>query len=89
MENKQKIIPFEEMNYGDDEVCIDEVSITYIQTADCTENRDDCQELTLTARNNGVGRFVNIKTGENGWSINEISDLASIIRDFKKRAFIK
>lgn len=89
MENKQKIVPFEEMNYGDYEVCIDEVSITYIQTGDCTEDRDACQELTLTARNNGVGRFVNIKTGENGWSINETSDLASIIRDFKKRAFIK
>ena len=89
MENKQKIVPFEEMNYGDYEVCVDDVSITYIQTGDCTEDRDACQDLTLTARNNGVARFINIKTGNNGWSINDPNDLVAIIKDFTKRALIK
>lgn len=89
MENKQKIVPFEEMNYEDYEVCIDDVSITYVQTGDCTEDRDSCQDLTLTARNNGVTRFINIKTGDNGWSIDSVEALKQIIQDFEKRACLK
>lgn len=89
MESKQKIVPFEEMNYGDYEVCIDDVSITYVQTGDCTEDRDACQDLTLTARNNGVARFINIKTGDNGWSIDSVETLKQIIQDFERRACLK
>lgn len=89
MESKQKIVPFEEMNYGDYEVCIDNVSITYVQTGDCTEDRDACQDLTLTARNNGVARFINIKTGDNGWSIDSVETLKQIIQDFERRACLK
>lgn len=77
------------MNYGDYEVCIDDVSITYVQTGDCTEDRDACQDLTLTARNNGVARFINIKTGDNGWSIDSVETLKQIIQDFERRACLK
>lgn len=85
-EVKQKIVPFEEMNYEDGEVCVDKVTVQYVQSGDCTEDDSDCQDLTLSTRNNGIARFINIKTGENGWSICDISELEQIIRDFKKRA---
>lgn len=82
--NTIKIIPFEKMNYNDNEVAVDDVIVTYCQTNDCTESRNDVQTITLSARNNGVGRFVNIKT--ESWSIDEIEDLVKLIKDFKKRA---
>ena len=78
------ILPYEKMDYEDDKVAVDDVIVTYCQTNDCTESRNEVQTLTLSTRNNGVGRFVNIKT-EN-WSINEIEDLVKLIKDFKKRA---
>lgn len=56
-----------------------------MQEPDCTEDRDgDPQTLTLSTRDGGGGKFVNIKT--NGWSIDQdSSDLTDIINDFKKR----
>lgn len=80
---------FEEMDFTKDtnrEVYIDDVSVTYCQDGDCTENRDDVQTLTVSARNNGVARFLNLKT--DNWSIDGIGELSEIIEDFKKRAGI-
>lgn len=67
------------------EVLLDEVTCKYIQEPDCTEDRDgDPQELTLSTRDGGGGKFVHIKT--EGWSIDQDSnDLMDIINDFKKR----
>lgn len=79
-----EIIPFEHMDYTDDTVCIDECSIEYVQSNDCTEE-DGAQALTISCRNNGVDRFINIKTGQEGWSINSTDDLVKLIEDFKKR----
>jgi hypothetical protein len=44
------------------------------------------QTLTVSARNNGVSRFLNLKT--DNWSIDGIDELSEIIEDFKKRAGI-
>ena len=81
------IVPYELMDYGDGQIAVDDVQITYVQKGDCTESDDDVQSITLSARNNGVGRFVNIKT-EN-WSIEDGEELLKIVNDFIKRAGIE
>ena len=86
---KEEIKPFENCKFADGEICVDTVSVLYTQNGDCTEGEDEVQELTISSRNNGMARFINIKTGENGWSIDDIPSLAKIIEDFKKRADIK
>lgn len=81
-----KIVPFEEASFSDDEVCYDEMTMKYMQNADCTEDRDVVQEIEVSCRNNGTARFVHFKT--NGWSIDDPMDLVKIIKDFCKRANI-
>jgi len=67
----------------DGSIFIDDANITYAQTGDCVNN--DPQAITISAINNGVARFLNIKTEENGWSFNDIEDLEKLIDDFKNR----
>ena len=72
---------------NDNQVLLDEISCTYIQNPDCTEDRDgDSQEIILSSRDGGGGKFIHIKT--TGWSINGENledDLIPLIKDFKKR----
>ena len=72
---------------NDNEILLDEITCTYIQEPDCTESReDDPQEITLSSRDGGGGKFIHIKT--NGWSVNGDnlkSDLIPLIEDFKHR----
>jgi hypothetical protein len=80
---------FEDMDFTketDGKIYVDDVSVTYCQDGDCTENRDDVQTLTVSSRNNGMARFINLKTDNR--SISDIDELKSIIDDFKKRAGI-
>lgn len=82
---KLKINPWEKASFEDESVNIDDVSVQYMQNPDCTEDSDgDPQVIEISTRNNGAGRFINIKT-EN-WSINNINELVEIIKDFSKRA---
>jgi len=71
----------------DNEILLDEITCTYIQEPDCTEDRDgDPQEITLSSRDGGGGKFIYIKT--DGWSIcgdNLEGDLIPLIKDFKHR----
>ena len=89
MENN--IVPFEEGNFEDSEVIVGKVTVQYIQNDDSSgedhDGSDGAQELTLTARSNGLARFINIKT--ESWSINDIDDLEKVIKDFKVRASLK
>ena len=63
----------------DDEILIDEVSMTYVQNPDCTEDRDDdWQKFILTTRDNGVAKFLNLKA-EN------TEDIVAVIENYKKR----
>ena len=84
---KLKILPFEEMEYTDRQIGVDEAQITYIQKGDCTESEDSVQSITLSARNNGMARFVNIKT--DGWSVDSSEELLALIRDFENRVMLK
>jgi hypothetical protein len=71
----------------EEQVFLDEISCTYIQEPDCTEDRDgEFQSITLSSRDGGGGKFIHIKT--NGWSINGDNleeDLIPLIKDFKQR----
>ena len=69
------------------EILLEEISCTYIQEPDCTESKDDePQEITLSSRDGGGGKFIHIKTS--GGSIcgdNLGEDLIPLIKDFKHR----
>ena len=88
------IVPYEEATlnengeWNDETVVINEVSIEYLQNTDCSGNdgNEDVQALKITARNNGVERFLNIKT--DSWSIDGVDELKTIIEDFKHRSGI-
>lgn len=70
-----------------DQVLVDEISIKYYQEPDCTEDRNgDGQEIILSTRDGGGGKFINIKT--KSWSITgnkPEEELLPLINDFKKR----
>lgn len=71
-----------------DQVLLDEISIRYYQEPDCTEDRDgNGQEIIISSRDGGGGKFINIKT-TTGWSISDEKDLEFLIEDFKKRCGI-
>lgn len=73
----------------DNQVLLDSITCNYIQNPDCTEERKDddvCQELTLSTRDGGGGKFINIKT--NSWSINSPEDFLAVLNDFKQRCGI-
>lgn len=77
-----------DFNHEDGEVYFDEISVTYNQSPDCTEDQDgEVQSLTLSTRNNGMSRFINIKT--DNWSVDGVDELRSIFEDFSRRAGIK
>ena len=88
------IVPYEEATlnksgkWNDETVVINEVSIEYLQNTDCSGNdgNEDVQALKITARNNGVERFLNIKT--DSWSVDSADELKAIIEDFKHRSGI-
>lgn len=67
-----------------EQILLAEATIKYWQNPDCTEGQDgEPQEITISTRDNGVAKFLNIKT-EN-WSIDDIESLEFLINDFKKR----
>ena len=73
---------------NDNQILLDEITCKYIQNPDCTEDREgDPQEIILSSRDGGGGKFIHIKT--NGWSIsgnnNFEQDLLPLLTDFKKR----
>ena len=88
------IVPYEEATLNENgkweegTVVIDDISIEYLQNADCSgdDGNEDVQVLKITARNNGVARFLNIKT--DSLSIDSADELKAIIEDFKHRSGI-
>lgn len=68
-----------------DQVMLESISCVYYQEPDCCSNDDGYQELTLSTRDGGGGKFFNLKTSEDGWSFCDIDDLISVIEDFKNR----
>ena len=86
--NITKIVSFENNKYEDDEIYIDDVSITYGQVSDNSgkDEKETVQEITISTRNNGVARYMNIKT--DSWSFVDINEIKKIIDDFEKRALL-
>lgn len=69
---------------NDNEVLLDKVTCTYIQQNDCTESSDEVQEITLSTRDGGGGKFLNIST--KSWSISDVEELITLINNFKEKA---
>lgn len=67
----------------DNEVLLDKVTCTYIQQNDCTESSDEIQEITLSTRDGGGGKFLNIST--KSWSISDAEELITLINNFKEK----
>ena len=88
------VVPYEEATLNENgkweegTVVIDDISIKYLQNSDSSgdDGDEEVQELTLTARNNGIARFINIKT--DSWSIDGVDELKAIIEDFEHRSGI-
>ena len=71
-----------------EQILLAEATITYLQDPDCTEDRDgEPQEIVISTRDNGVAKFLNIKT--KNWSISDLEDLEFLINDFKERINFK
>ena len=71
---------------GKDQVLLDEVICKYTQEADNTEDSDIPQEIILSTRDGGGGKYINIKT--QSWSIsgnNLEEELLPLFNDFKNR----
>ena len=83
---KLNIVPFEKGEYKDNEILVDDVSVSYSQISDSSgkDGEDTMQEITISTRNNGNARFLNIKT--DSWSIVDIDELQTLINDFKQKA---
>lgn len=68
----------------DNQVLLDEAFITYVQNPDCTEDREgDWQKLTLSIRDNGCDKFLNMNTSN--WSFDDVKNLEAIVNDFTSR----
>ena len=71
----------------DNQIMLDEIICKYVQNPDCTEDRDgEFQEIILSSRDGGGGKFININT--KNWSISgdgEFEELITVLKDFKKR----
>ena len=85
---KQKIVPYEKQSFKDEEIFIDDISVTYVQNTDVSglDGEETVQTITISTRNNGVDRFINIKT--DSWSIDDIDSLENLIKDFKNKAML-
>ncbi len=74
-------------SYEDNFLTVDDVKVTYIQSADCVSHEDAVQEMEISTANNGTARFLILKTKR--WAISDIGDLEVLIKDFCTRAGIK
>ena len=71
---------------GKEQVLLEEITCKYIQDADCTENQDEPQEIIISSRDGGGGKFINIKT--ESWSITGEDfekEIIPLLSDFKAR----
>ena len=73
-------------NDGEEQVLLDEITCKYVQNPDNTEDQDSVQEIVISSRDGGGGKFINFKT--ESWSItgdNFEKELIPLFEDFKAR----
>lgn len=70
---------------GDDDLYIDDASVEYTQQS---PNGIKFESLKVSTKNNGIARYLNIKTNEEGFSFSDVDELISILNDFKKRVLL-
>jgi len=80
----QKILPIDDCHYKDEEVYVDNTSITYVQNADTCAKDDIVQTLRIFTENNGTSRFICLETTR--WAIDDIDGIVKILKDFQARA---
>ena len=71
---------------GKEQILLEEITCKYLQDADCTEDQDEPQEIILSSRDGGGGKFINIQT--KSWSITGDDfekEIIPLLRDFKAR----
>jgi hypothetical protein len=71
---------------GKEQILLDEITCKYLQDADCTEDQDEPQEIILSSRDGGGGKFINIQT--KSWSITGEDfekEIIPLLNDFKAR----
>lgn len=71
---------------GKEQVLLEEITCKYLQDADCTEDQDEPQEIILSSRDGGGGKFINIQT--KSWSITGDDfekEIIPLLNDFKAR----
>lgn len=71
---------------GKEQVLLEEITCKYLQDADCTEDQDEPQEIIISSRDGGGGKFINIQT--KSWSITGDDfekEIIPLLRDFKHR----
>ena len=73
--------------FKDNQVFLAEITCKYWQNPDNTEGSEaNPQEIIISSRDNGIAKFINIKT--DSWSINGDNledDLIPLLEDFKHR----
>ena len=72
-------------NFKEDSITLDEVKVSYSQDADCMQDNDDCQVLTLEAVDGGGGMFYRMTTNQKGWSFDKIDSLIEVLKNFKDK----
>jgi hypothetical protein len=71
---------------GKEQILLEEITCKYLQDADCTEDQDEPQEIIISSRDGGGGKFINIQT--KSWSITGEDfekEIIPLLRDFKHR----
>ena len=71
---------------GKEQILLEEITCKYLQDADCTEDQDEPQEIIISSRDGGGGKFINIQT--KSWSITGDDfekEIIPLLRDFKHR----
>lgn len=69
-----------------DQILLEEITCKYLQEADCTEDKDEPQEIILSSRDGGGGKFINIQT--KSWSITGEDfekEIVPLLQDFENR----
>lgn len=82
VDNYDKII---KNDFKNDYIVLESLKAKYSQDADCMQNKEDSQTLTVEAVNGGAGFFIRFTTGDTGWAIDSIDEFKQLLDNFKSK----